>query len=80
MILLVFEADFTDLCIEIRILHCQPEQQFEGVQTRNRPYEAEAPVRMDAQGTMERKGKPTDQLIDNSIDVKQCKEYVQRLL
>ena len=56
MILLVFEADVTNLRAEIWIVHCQPEQKLEILQKQEQLYEVEAPVRIDAEWTMKRKG------------------------
>ena len=80
MIPLLFEAGFTDLCTEIWVVRCQPEQQLERLQKRDRLDEAAARARIAAQWPLEQKEQLADQLIDTSIDPWLWKEHVQRLL
>ena len=80
MIPLLFEAGFTDLCTEIWVVHCLPEQQLERLQKRDQLDEAAAIERIAAQWPLEQKQQLADQLIDNSSDTEQWKKQIKQAL
>lgn len=80
MIPLLFEAGFTDLCAEIWVVHCLPEQQLERLQKRDQLDEAAAMERIAAQWPLEQKQQLADQLIDNSSDTEQWKKQIKQAL
>lgn len=80
MIPLLFEAGFTDLCTEIWVVHCLPEQQLKRLQKRDQLDEAAAMERIAAQWPLEQKQQLADQLIDNSSDTEQWKKQIKQAL
>ncbi|MEI7666221.1 MAG: dephospho-CoA kinase [Synechococcaceae cyanobacterium ELA263] len=65
MIPLLFEAGLQDLCSEVWLVDCDPEQQLQRLRLRNSLTEAEARARIAAQWPLEHKRAIADRLIDN---------------
>ena len=80
MIPLLFEANLTGLCSEVWVVHCQPQQQIERIQKRDKIDESAAKARIDAQWPIGQKKELADQLIDNSGDAGRWEGQIQHLL
>jgi len=65
MIPLLFETGLQDLCSEVWLVDCEPEQQLSRLMARSSLSEAEAGARIAAQWPLERKRPRADRLIDN---------------
>ncbi|MCX5947912.1 MAG: dephospho-CoA kinase [Cyanobacteria bacterium] len=65
MIPLLFEAGLQDLCSEVWLVDCDPEQQLNRLMSRSSLSEAQARARIGAQWPLERKRPLVDRLIDN---------------
>ncbi|MFZ9753850.1 MAG: dephospho-CoA kinase [Cyanobium sp.] len=65
MIPLLFEAGLEELCSEIWLVDCTPEQQRQRLQAREQLPAAEAEARIHAQWPMELKRQRSDHIIDN---------------
>ena len=65
MIPLLFEAGLQELCSEVWLVDCDPEQQINRLMNRSSLSEAEAGARIAAQWPLERKRPLADRLIDN---------------
>ncbi len=65
MIPLLFEAGLTELCSEIWVVNCTPEQQLERLQRRDGLDDASARARINAQWPLSQKCKLADLVLDN---------------
>jgi len=65
MIPLLFEAGLQDLCSEVWVVDCEPEQQLNRLMSRSSLSEEQALARIAAQWPLERKRPLADRLIDN---------------
>ena len=65
MIPLLFETGLQNLCSEVWLVDCEPEQQLQRLLLRNSLSEVEARARIAAQWPLERKRPMADRLIDN---------------
>lgn len=80
MIPLLFEAGLDELCSEVWLVDCDPEQQRERLIGRDQFSAAEAEARLAAQWPLERKRPLADQLIDNRGTPEQLEAQVDRAL
>ena len=77
---LLFEAKFEDICTEIWLVKCPPEQQKQRLIKRDKISEKEAHKTINLQLSFEEKSKLADVILDNSDDqnkwVKKIKELI----
>ena len=72
MIPLLFEAALTELCSEIRVVDCSPEQQLDRLKKRDGLSTAEAQARIKAQWPLSQKCEWADLVINNHSDAMRC--------
>ncbi len=77
---LLFEANFTELCTEIWVVNCQPEQQLQRLIARDGLTRVEAVRRVKSQWTLEKKANLADVIIDNSKEKGSWRKHIEKLL
>ena len=77
---LLFEAKMTDLVTEIWVVYCSPQQQLKRVMTRDELSETDARSRIKAQMSLEEKMTLADVIIDNSGNLSELQQQIDRAL
>lgn len=77
---LLFEANFTDLCTEIWVVYCEPEQQLERVSGRGNISLAQAQARIESQLPLLEKCRQADVVLDNSSTLEVLYQQVDLLM
>ena len=80
MIPLLFEAGLDNLCTEVWVVHCSPQQQLERLIQRNGLTAEEADRRIQSQWPLAKKVGLADQVIDNSGEPEGWRSQAFRLL
>ena len=80
MIPLLFEANLTNLCSEVWVVFCHPEQQLERLQQRNNLTKDEALARIQTQWPIERKLALSDAAINNCGSLENTQQHVEEAL
>ncbi len=74
---LLYEAGLDEMCDQVWVVYCEPEQQKARARKRDGLSEAEAVRRMDAQIRLDVKAERADKIIDNSGSISQLHDEVQ---
>ena len=80
MIPLLFETGLEELCSEVWLVDCEPEQQLARLMARDGCSEADAKARIQAQWPIERKRPLADLLIDNRSDLQTLESQLRQAL
>lgn len=80
MVPLLFEAGLENLCSEVWLVDCEPQQQLQRLLARDQLSEAEARARIAAQWPLVLKRSLADQRIDNSGTAEALEMQIQSLL
>ncbi len=77
---LLFEANMTDLCTEIWVIYCYPEQQKQRLIQRDHLTPEQAQARINSQMSLEKKCQQADKIINNSFTLENLLQQIDTAL